>query len=140
MELKLRKTPINIIELHISLISYNSHLNRLISKPIFYFHTCHLFKFQFIYLPLYTRCVFKVYLLLNVQTLCIFLCFLLYKPKQEKEAKGTCREDVADSGRNLRKQSVREQLRQIQEQCNPTLRTYRYRVTGLIYRITVNYY
>lgn len=42
------------------------------------------YKFQFIYSILYKSCIFKVYRLLNVQTLCIFPCFCPYEPKQGK--------------------------------------------------------
>ena len=41
-------------------------------------------KFRFIYSILYKPCIFKVYRLLNVQTLCIFPCFCPYEPKQGK--------------------------------------------------------
>lgn len=41
-------------------------------------------KFQFIYLILLKRCIFKAFRLPCVPTLCIFPCFCPYEPKQGK--------------------------------------------------------
>ena len=43
-----------------------------------------LHKFQFIYSILYKPCIFKVYRLSNIKTLCIFPCFCPCEPKQGK--------------------------------------------------------